>query len=586
MSQLIHFTFLFLTLFTASLAAVPTWSLPPLDVNTAATQPDNPEVRGAAQVSVDAAGNSYAVWVNPFGMTLYGSRLPFGASAWTKPQIVSNVAGTEVHFPSLAINGSGNGIVVWNNGPTVSGRNQVLFSTYNPTTELWSLAAPTPIDPTGPESHFYSFPQVAINASGQAVAVWDVLDETGPSGKSQVRAAFFDGTSWILQQTISGENILPTLHAGFPALTLPKVGIDVDGNAIAVWQRQLSATDTTLSFVVEASTFSVSSGEWSTPFRLAVGDTPPSQFDDLINQNGMAPQISVNSLGEAVAVWDLYTSSNLTFVPQARSFNGTSWSHVTTNLDGTETSTINTFPAVALNRGGQAVAAWISGNNPIYGARRDPKGHWTGSRLVDSEENFDTYPQVAIDANGQAVVVWEVYDMTTYRGVSAAISHGTKNRWSKATALIDATGTAALPKVATNAFGDTTAVWTNLETVTQATIPPITLSPMLLATPSAFVQSSTIVLAPQPAREFKGFVSTNTFPMQTECIHTLTWKASKDPAVIGYRLYSGKKLVATFPASKGPYTFTIRDACCGESTTYTLVTFSDTSKTREKIILQ
>jgi hypothetical protein len=587
MRHLIRYTFLFLIIFTAFLAAAPKWSLPPLDVSTAATQPDDPEYVGEAQVGVDAGGNSYSVWVVNLGV--YGSTLPFGGKHWSAaPQLIGGGAGIVATFPSLAVNSSGQAMVVWSNGP-VGGPYQVYYSAYNPVTGLWG-ATPAAVDPTGPVSDNPTFPQVSINDLGQAVAVWDVFDNSVTPPTSVAHAAYFNGTAWELQQAISGPSYEATMgptSTNYPFQTLPQVGIDAAGNAVAVWQRQLSDTVVVGNTVVESAVFSSNTGLWSTPTLLAVGDLAP--YDNLSPANvfGMTPQISVNKRGEAVAVWDLYNAGSSFHIPEAKSYDGT-WSPKKTNLWGNVTSNNPTTPSIALNAAGKAAAVWI-GNNAVLGSRRNAKGKWTNS--VQITNGSSSYPQVAIDAVGQAVASWEIFGSVNYTGVEASFSHHSKNRWSNPKILISETSTTALPRIATNAFGDTTVVWTNLDPVTPTT-PTITTTPtsptfqpnLFPPPPIAFVQSSTIILAPEPARHFRGVVTTNTFPMQTECIHTITWEASLDPNVVGYSLYSGKKLIATFP-SKGPFKVTIRDACCGESTTYTLVTMSAGSKTSQRIIL-
>jgi hypothetical protein len=566
----LNFLITLFTLLVGPLMAVhPQWSTPPLVVGPG----DTPDLAqggfGAAQVGVDASGNSYAVWVNDDFTTgfpsVFASILPFGATSWSNPvELWPSPTETIVAtFPQISVTPSGKAIVVWNVGPDLvgpTGANYVYYSFYDG--NIWSSALP--VDLLSP-SDFDTFPQVAINPSGDAVAVWNVNNSTNRT--DTVYSATFNGNVWIPKGAISGPSQAFASGPFFTnVLTFPQVGIDNAGNALAIWQRQLSSTTTVGQTVVESAYYTSSSGTWSLPSNppLARGDIdfPFPEFP-----YGMVPQICMNANGAAVAIWDLYTESSLTYSTKSKSFKKGAWSK-TTDL-GFNTSVKNTFPQVALNSKGEAIATWtlnLFGGTSIQAARRNSKGYWSFSQTVNGSHNVSKNPQVAIDFQGQGVIVFESQGF-----VDAVISKGKKNKWgSPNTISLQQSSINLLPQVASNAFGEVTAVWT----VINGTIP------------GNEVQSSTIILAPENGIHFKGKVVTNTFPMQTECIHKLSWRRSADPEVVSYQLFAGKKLIATFANDLPIYHFEVRNACCGESTTYTLITTSVTGlKSQPKKII-
>lgn len=65
----------------------------------------------------------------------------------------------------------------------------------------------------------------------------------------------------------------------------------------------------------------------------------------------------------------------------------------------------------------------------------------------------------------------------------------------------------------------------------------------------------TFILAPPlPPSSFKGRVIENKFLSQTEYIHHLSWKPSKDSSVVVYILSRNGRVIAKIPAT-GPFVF-------------------------------
>jgi hypothetical protein len=521
--------------------------MPPLNIDLGG----NPLNYGAAQVGTDSAGNSYAIWAEEEGRSVSTAILPFGASAWTGySDLWVEVSKNEVGlFPQISVAPNGHAIAVWCVGcnPLTECDTPSYITYYSFFNGVnWSTATPIDLAST---SSLITYPQVAIAPSGNAIAVWDSANllESFPV------ISTYNATSNTWTPSIPLSN-----KSSHGYTTFPQIAVDAAGNGVAIWQRA-DASQTTTVVESKASPFAIT----TSPALVAQGDlslnTSGLQF------YGMVPKIALNSEGNGIAVWDTYRNS--AFTPQAKSYINGLWT-VHHNLYGTNVSNKNTFPQPAINASGLGVATWFVGNE-ILAARRNAKGHWTNATEVTSGGTGlegTLFPQIAMDQQGQAVIVYvgEVTSSTTSYDVVAQISHGKSNRWKSPTQLSAFTGSRALPQVASNSEGDVTAIWT-IENGAQAE--------KSLQLPSSFgiVQSSAIILKPANGQKFRGAVISNTFPMQTECVHTLSWLASSDATIVEYLLYAGKTLIGTFPNNKSSYSFTIRDACCGQSTTYQLI---------------
>jgi hypothetical protein len=129
-----------------------------------------------------------------------------------------SAAGSDSFEPSIAEDASGNMLYVWtmNESPTIT-RIQARFRAADGTFD----ATQTISDPGQPASS----PQVAFDPSGNAIAVWTRFDGTN----GRIQAAFRPaGGSFGAAQTISA--------AGGDA-SQPQISIDSSGKAVAVWIR-------------------------------------------------------------------------------------------------------------------------------------------------------------------------------------------------------------------------------------------------------------------------------------------------------------------------------------------------------------
>jgi hypothetical protein len=145
----------------------------------------------------------------------------FASTALATPTFLSPVnlsdPGQDGFEPQVAEDASGNSLFVWTRSDGTNTRIQARMRAPDGT-----LAATQTISDPGQDA---SGPQVAFDPSGNAIAVWDRSD----GSKTRVQAAFQPaGGSFGTPQTLSA--------AGQNA-TNPQISIDQSGNAVAIWER-------------------------------------------------------------------------------------------------------------------------------------------------------------------------------------------------------------------------------------------------------------------------------------------------------------------------------------------------------------
>jgi len=211
-------------------------------------------------------------------------------------------------------------------------------------------------------------PQVAIDASGNASAVWVENNLIKASTKSV-------SGSWTSEVTISATGA-----------SSPYLVADHSGNLTAIW---IASTG-----VITAAT-KPSSGTWSSTTALS-------------SAGASSPTLCVDSAGDVVAAW--VRSGN---VETSTKLFGMSW-----QTRVTITSTAAATPVVAVGSSGSNTRATIvwqgtsSGTNVVYSSTKLISGSWSTPQIISETTHNAAQPYAAVDANGNIIAVWFSYDIT------------------------------------------------------------------------------------------------------------------------------------------------------------------------------
>lgn len=241
----------------------------------------------------------------------------------------------------------------------------------------------------------------------------------------------------------------------FGATASPQIGVDQEGNAIAVWASQEPFGN-----VVKASHYDSQNKQWSFPKQI--GSDPSEEPRLAVASNGNAlvvwkkmnngkaclffnafqndwglereivtlsddthPSVAIDDLGNAVIVWQSYSDKSAVIRSVTYRF-ATSSLSAATNISKAMEGAFVGQPEVAMN-GGQAIAVWryCDGGRSAAPFRIQSSmyqaGTWQQTIDVATSPTAQLIlPSVAINANGNAIAIWLQTGMNYYV-VTAAI---------------------------------------------------------------------------------------------------------------------------------------------------------------------
>ena len=291
--------------------------------------------------------------------------------SWSTPEVLE--ASRLGLFIDIAHAANGSAIVVWDD---LEG--DVNVKHYDATRAVWSAKAD--LDAANPEDS--AVPAVAIDANGNAIAVWQRQSQV--TDDRSVWTNRYDGATqtWAAATGIENSELV----------LVPRLAMDSAGNAVVAFTRsELGAS-------VHAARFDAKARTWT-----AAGPLAPVQ-----GLSAAAPLVDLAPGGEGVAIWmdgDLSTTSvwAARYGAEAGGWNGATVIGPTANM---------ALPtSVVINDRGTAVAAWVQLEGEKFAAwtsRSEAIGQaWSAAVRLDVGSTADALlPQVAIDGAGNVMAVW------------------------------------------------------------------------------------------------------------------------------------------------------------------------------------
>jgi PKD repeat protein len=225
------------------------------------------------RAAVDAQGDATVVWMSYDGSryVVQSAYRPAGGS-WETPTELSE-AGENGGDPEIALDSSGDTMVVWDGHSGENGTTEVVHAAYRPAGGEWQ--APADLSAAGVLVEGNEL-RVALGTHGEAIVTWSAYGGS-LGGYDIVQAAYRPaGAGWQAPVNLSenGGNAFPT-----------DLTFDQEGNAVVVWERES---------VVQAD-YRPAGGEWQQPASLGDGDDAVVVLD--------APGDSTAADGDATAVW-------------------------------------------------------------------------------------------------------------------------------------------------------------------------------------------------------------------------------------------------------------------------------------------
>jgi hypothetical protein len=305
------------------------------------------------------------------------------SKAWGAAQVIETGTGNVRTSAELAMNGSGDALVVWGQESGGSGsRSDIWSNRYS--AGVWGTAQ---LVETNDTQNASAQPQVAVDAAGNGLAVWVQSDGTRPSVWANRYTA---GSGWGTPQLIETDN------AGSAAQ--PNVVFDGSGNALAIWGQ----SDGTR-YNVWANRYAVGSG-WGTAQMIETDNAGDAGRD-------FPPQIAFDGGGNALAVWE-QSDGTRTSIWANRYTAGGAWG--TAQLIETDNAGNARSPSIAFDGGGNALAVWDQSDGTrsnIWANRYAAGSGWGAAQLIETDDvGGASDAHVAFDGSGNALALWTQRD--------------------------------------------------------------------------------------------------------------------------------------------------------------------------------
>jgi PKD domain len=300
-----------------------------------------------------------------------------------------------------------------------------------------AYAAPTWLAPTNLSAagENASAPRMAVDQQGDAVAVWERSNGSNDVVQASVRPVTAGAWQPPVDLSAAGAN---TQYA--------TVGSDARGDAVAVWQSY-DGTE----YTVWAAIRPEATGTWQAPVQLSA-----------LGVFTMTPQVAVDPQGDAIVVWTYYDDIDHHFLVQAdRRLAGGGW-EAPVQLSAFGQGAQN--PQVGFDAQGDAVVVWdrYDGSHWIVQASRLKAGNpvWEVPINLSAAGEDATEEQVALDSQGDAIAVWARRDASGNAIVQASVRPASVGSWKLPATNLSAPGESAYyPAVAIDPQGNAVAAW-------------------------------------------------------------------------------------------------------------------------------
>jgi hypothetical protein len=416
------------------------------------------------QLAVDSSGNVIAVWMqdNIDYTDIWSNRYVVG-SGWGVAQLVD--WGTyDASSPQVGVDDSGNAVAVWYQ---FDGVYYSIWANRYVVGSGWGSALRIESNDGSAE-----IPMVAVDGEGNAIAVW--IQDDG-----------LRYNVWANRFTVeTGWGTAETLESDTGNVWGADIAVDHSGNAIAVWDQFDGER-----YNVLARRFVVGSG-WGTPETI-----------DTISEDAIYPRVAMDGSGNAIAVWKQVGDAQ--FDLWANRFEvGTGWG--TPEMLETNDYGGMYWWSVDADDSGGAMAVWSQSDGvcaSIYACRYVAESGWGDADLIETDDSGNAEaPVVGIDGSGNAIVAWALNDETVWKRSVWANRYVAGTGWEDPQLIEGESGDAKMPAIAVDSAGNAIAAWAQRGAsydnvlANRFAAPDITPPPLTLSSPSDGMTTETPVV--------------------------------------------------------------------------------------------
>ncbi|MDH3213566.1 MAG: DUF4347 domain-containing protein, partial [Myxococcales bacterium] len=339
-------------------------------------------------VAMDADGDFVAIWQSlnqdGAGWGIYGQRYDAtGAAQGAEFRVNSTATGNQEHA-AVAMDDAGNFVVVWmsdhGDGDDIYGQR------YDASGAV--LGSEFLINQTTTSNQ--ANPEVAMDASGNFVAVW----ESNHSGDNEIYSRRYDAAGTPL----AGEVQVNTWTANNQNMS--SIAMDDAGNYVVVWNSYGADGD---GFGVFAQRYDAAGVAQGSNFQVNTTTTNSQE----------RASVAMDSDGDFVVVWMSTNQDGSGYGVYAQRYNAAGVAQGAELAVNTETADNQRDPAVAMNANGDFTVSWSSRLQDgsgwgIYAQDYDSAGTAVGAefRVNTTTASDQKQSGIAMDDAGDYVVVW------------------------------------------------------------------------------------------------------------------------------------------------------------------------------------
>jgi hypothetical protein len=356
-------------------------------------------------VAIDSDGDFVVVWESDgsnYGDTdsfsIQGQRYNAAGTAQGPQFQVNNLSSGDQRYPSVAMDSSGDFVVVWESygsfGDRIEGRRY--NSNGSPQGDQFQVSS------YGPYGNTLS--AVAMDSDGDFVVVWSSYFSSGSDGDFSIQARRYNsaGTAQGVEFQVNSYTTGGQRN--------PAVAMDESGDFVIVWQSDGSGGSDTDYLSIQGQRYN------------STGTAQGSQFqvNSYTTDGQWEPAVALDSNGDFVVVWHSYGSpgnDDSYYSIQGRRYNSLGTAQGSQFQINTATGAYQHNPAVAMDSEGNFAVTWESGDAKgnddyaysIKGRVFNPSGlplltEFQVNQLTMVDQ---TRSAVAMDSDGDFVVAWQ-----------------------------------------------------------------------------------------------------------------------------------------------------------------------------------
>ena len=388
------------------------------------------------QLAMDDSGNALTVWMQ--GDDILANHYSGINGSWGTATIIDSEGG-RAHSPKIGIDSNGNAMAVW----VQSHDFEFSIWTNRFSVDNGSWGEAVLIEHIDNDA---IHPEIVVDRSGNALAVWAQQNDAGEAYNIWANRYSVNQNSWGLAGMIEGN----TGDAKFP-----KVGVDDNGNAVAVWHEREG-----LEYSVWANRYNINTDSWGMADGIGSDSGVPRPSGSSIFRTEFTPAISVDGNGNALTVWSQTDGTQDNIWANRFSVANNSWG-AATMIENDDSGSARR-PVISVDNSGNALAIWYQFDGSIDATKFNryniSDSSWGTAASIETGAGPAYFHQITHDNSGNALAVWQEADDGVF-SIRASRYSASKSSW-EASALLEAdAGGAEMPQIAIDGSGNALAVW-------------------------------------------------------------------------------------------------------------------------------